>query len=125
MTDRSIDYDRWYPEVPAVLDTNQLADLLHTNEQIIRAWSVWASSQLTANPAAARSHFSAVCSSTGSSGTDRSRNRAVNSYDGMPGGGLDAPLVVVIPRCMIRSSSEISWPLRWSRLAAADSGHRP
>jgi len=29
-----IDYDRWYPEVPPVLDTHQLA----TNEQIIRAW---------------------------------------------------------------------------------------
>ena len=28
---------RWYPEVPAV-DTRQLADLLHSNEQIIRAW---------------------------------------------------------------------------------------
>jgi len=33
-----IDYDRWYPEVPAVMDTRQLADLLHTNEQIIRGW---------------------------------------------------------------------------------------
>ena len=33
-----IDYDRWYPEVPAVLDTRQLAELLNTNEQIIRAW---------------------------------------------------------------------------------------
>ncbi|MEX0667352.1 MAG: hypothetical protein WD313_03385 [Acidimicrobiia bacterium] len=33
-----IDYERWYPEVPAVMDTRQLADLLHTNEQIIRAW---------------------------------------------------------------------------------------
>ena len=38
MTDRTIDYDRWYPEVPAVLDTNQLADQLHTNEQNIRPW---------------------------------------------------------------------------------------
>ena len=33
-----IDYDRWYPEVPPVLDTHQLAVLLNTNEQIIRAW---------------------------------------------------------------------------------------
>ena len=33
-----IDYDRWYPEVPAVMDTRQLAELLHTNEQIIRGW---------------------------------------------------------------------------------------
>ena len=33
-----IDYDRWYPEVPAVMDTKQLADLLSTNEQIVRLW---------------------------------------------------------------------------------------
>jgi len=33
-----IDYEHWYPEVPAVMDTRQLADLLHTNEQIVRAW---------------------------------------------------------------------------------------
>ena len=33
-----IDYDRWYPEVPAVMDTKQLAELLSTNEQIVRAW---------------------------------------------------------------------------------------
>jgi len=37
MTDE-IDYDRWYPEVLPVLDTHQLAELLNTNEQIIRAW---------------------------------------------------------------------------------------
>ncbi|MDH3261830.1 MAG: helix-turn-helix domain-containing protein [Acidimicrobiia bacterium] len=36
----TIDYERWYPEVPAVLDTKQLAVLLNTNEQIVRAW-VW------------------------------------------------------------------------------------
>jgi excisionase family DNA binding protein len=34
----TIDYERWYPEVPAVLDTKQLAVLLNTNEQIVRAW---------------------------------------------------------------------------------------
>jgi excisionase family DNA binding protein len=34
----TIDYDRWYPEVPAVMDTKQLAELLNTNEQIVRAW---------------------------------------------------------------------------------------
>jgi hypothetical protein len=34
----TIDYERWYPEVPAVLDTKQLAALLNTNEQIVRAW---------------------------------------------------------------------------------------
>ncbi len=33
-----IDYDRWYPEVPAIMDTKQLAELLSTNEQIVRAW---------------------------------------------------------------------------------------
>lgn len=37
MTGGTIDYERWYPEVPAVLDTKQLAVLLHTNEQIVRA----------------------------------------------------------------------------------------
>jgi hypothetical protein len=38
MPEGRIDYDRWYPEVPAVMDSRQLAHLLHTNEQIIRAW---------------------------------------------------------------------------------------
>jgi len=33
-----VDYDRWYPEVPAVMDTAPLAELLHTNVQIIRGW---------------------------------------------------------------------------------------
>lgn len=33
-----IDYQDWYPEVPPVMDTKQVAELLHTNEQIIRAW---------------------------------------------------------------------------------------
>ena len=33
-----IDYDRWYPEVPAVMDAKQLAELLNTSDQIIRAW---------------------------------------------------------------------------------------
>lgn len=33
-----IDYEDWYPEVPPVMDTKDLAELLHTNEQIIRAW---------------------------------------------------------------------------------------
>lgn len=31
-----IDYDRWYPGVPAAMDTHQLAELMNTNEQIIR-----------------------------------------------------------------------------------------
>lgn len=38
MNGRTIDYDRWYPEVPAVMDSRQLAELLNTNQQIIRAW---------------------------------------------------------------------------------------
>lgn len=38
MSEETIDYDRWYPDVPPVMDTRILADLLHTNEQIIRAW---------------------------------------------------------------------------------------
>ena len=38
MSDGTIDYDRWYPEVPAVMDTKQLAELLNTNEQVVRSW---------------------------------------------------------------------------------------
>jgi len=38
MSGGTIDYDRWYPEVPAVMDTKQLAELLNTNEQIVRSW---------------------------------------------------------------------------------------
>ncbi len=34
-----IDYARWYPDVPAVMDTRQLAELLNTNEQIVRAYA--------------------------------------------------------------------------------------
>ncbi len=33
-----IDYDRWHPEMPAVMDTKQLAELSHGNDQIIRTW---------------------------------------------------------------------------------------
>ncbi len=33
-----IEYEDWDPEVPPVMDTRELAELLHTNEQIIRAW---------------------------------------------------------------------------------------
>ncbi len=32
------DYDRWYPEVPAVMNAKQLADLLQTSDQIVRLW---------------------------------------------------------------------------------------
>ena len=33
-----IEYEEWYPEVPPVMTVGHLAELLHTNEQIIRAW---------------------------------------------------------------------------------------
>jgi len=36
--DEDFDYDRWYPEVPAVMDARQLAELLQTSDQIIRLW---------------------------------------------------------------------------------------
>lgn len=34
-----IDYGRWYPDVAPVMDTRQLAELLNTNEQIIRTYA--------------------------------------------------------------------------------------
>jgi len=34
-----IDYGQWYPDVPPVMDTKQLAELLTTNEQIVRAYA--------------------------------------------------------------------------------------
>ncbi len=34
-----IDYAQWYPDVPPVMDTKQLAELLNTNEQIVRAYA--------------------------------------------------------------------------------------
>ena len=34
-----IDYGQWYPDVPPVMDTKQLAELLSTNEQIIRLYA--------------------------------------------------------------------------------------
>lgn len=33
------DYARWYPDVAPVMDTKQLAELLNTNEQIVRAYA--------------------------------------------------------------------------------------
>ena len=38
MTD-SVDYAVWYPDVPPIMDTKQLAELLNTNEQIVRAYA--------------------------------------------------------------------------------------
>ncbi len=34
-----IDYEHFYPDVPPVMDSRQLADLLNTNEQIVRAYA--------------------------------------------------------------------------------------
>lgn len=34
-----IDYAQWYPDVAPVMDSKQLAELLGTNEQIIRAYA--------------------------------------------------------------------------------------
>ena len=33
-----IDYERWYPDVPPIMDVKQMAELLNTNEQIIRLY---------------------------------------------------------------------------------------
>ena len=38
MTD-NVDYAVWYPDVPPIMDTKQLAELLNTNEQIVRAYA--------------------------------------------------------------------------------------
>jgi hypothetical protein len=35
---QDFDYDRWYSEVPAVMEAKQLADLLQTSDQIVRLW---------------------------------------------------------------------------------------
>ena len=32
-------YETWYPDVPPVMDSGQLADLLATSEQVIRDWT--------------------------------------------------------------------------------------
>lgn len=34
-----VDYAKWYPDVPPIMDTKQLAELLNTNEQIVRAYA--------------------------------------------------------------------------------------
>lgn len=31
-----ITYERWYPDVPAVMDSKELAELLSTSDQIVR-----------------------------------------------------------------------------------------
>jgi excisionase family DNA binding protein len=41
MTEESpeITYGEWYPDVPAIMDSGQLAELLSTSDQVIRAWA--------------------------------------------------------------------------------------
>ncbi|MCO6502382.1 MAG: helix-turn-helix domain-containing protein [Acidimicrobiales bacterium] len=34
-----ITYERWYPDVPAVIDSKELAELLSTSDQIVRIWA--------------------------------------------------------------------------------------
>lgn len=41
MTEESpeITYEKWYPDVPPVMDSRELAELLSTSDQIIRIWA--------------------------------------------------------------------------------------
>ena len=41
MTEASpeITYERWYPDVPPVMDSRELAELLSTSDQVIRIWA--------------------------------------------------------------------------------------
>lgn len=32
-------YGKWYPDVPAIMDSRQLAALLSTSDQVIRIWA--------------------------------------------------------------------------------------
>lgn len=34
-----ITYERWYPDVPPVMDSKELAELLSTSDQIVRIWA--------------------------------------------------------------------------------------
>ena len=34
-----ITYERWYPDVPPVMDSQELAELLSTSDQVIRIWA--------------------------------------------------------------------------------------
>ncbi|HZD23708.1 MAG TPA: hypothetical protein VE569_09960 [Acidimicrobiia bacterium] len=34
-----ITYERWYPDVPPVMDSQELADLLSASDQVIRTWA--------------------------------------------------------------------------------------
>ena len=37
--DLEVTYERWYPDVRPVMDSQYLAELLVTSEQVIRAWA--------------------------------------------------------------------------------------
>ena len=37
--DSEVTYERWYPDVRPVMDSQYLAELLTTSEQVIRAWA--------------------------------------------------------------------------------------
>jgi excisionase family DNA binding protein len=41
MTEQSpeITYEKWYPDVVPIMDSQQLADLLSTSDQVIRTWA--------------------------------------------------------------------------------------
>jgi excisionase family DNA binding protein len=41
MTEESpeITYEKWYPDVLPIMDSQQLADLLSTSDQVIRSWA--------------------------------------------------------------------------------------
>lgn len=34
-----ITYEKWYPDVPPVMDSQQLAELLSASDQVIRTWA--------------------------------------------------------------------------------------
>ncbi|CAN5864698.1 hypothetical protein BH23ACT4_BH23ACT4_10650 [soil metagenome] len=34
-----IPYERWYPDVPPVMDSQKLAELLSASDQVIRTWA--------------------------------------------------------------------------------------
>ena len=41
MTEDSLEitYEKWYPDVPPVMDSGELAELLSTSDQVIRIWA--------------------------------------------------------------------------------------
>ena len=61
-----VDYALWYPDVPPVMDTKQLAELLNTNEQIVRAYARDGTVPAHRKPGGRKFTSSAMRSSTGS-----------------------------------------------------------